>query len=309
MQPEVLTIPRQQVGFCNGCGQPRTGPVCANCGRVATVRAVPAPSHRRPRALRILAGVAVIALLVAGIGLSVKNLADQNDTEAALQEATAANAELQRKLETLSGSTASLTNQLTTLKSKVDGQPDPAAVAKKAQPSVFTVDDGYGTGSAWVVSSKDGESELITNYHVVKSAYRAGERTVKITRDEAEYTGTIERVAQSADLAIVTVSESLPVLPIAAKKPAVGDGVLVLGSPLGLGGTVTSGIVSAFRTDDGNQEMQFSAPISPGNSGGPVINLKGEVIGVSVAKYVADGAEGLGIAIPAATVCDVLPVC
>ncbi len=314
MQPDALIVPRQQAGFCTGCGQPRSGPVCGHCGRVAQAPAVPAVpavpvAPPRRRRTRITAGVLAALMLSAGVGLGVKNLSDQNTTEAALSRSLTANAELQRKLDSLSGSTATLTNQIASLQSKVDGQPDPAKVAAKAQPSVFTVDTDSGTGSAWVVSSGAEGSELITNYHVVKETWRAGGRTVTVIRDDTKYTGTIEQVEQAADLAVVSVEEKLPALPIAEKKPAVGDPVLVLGSPLGLGGTVTSGIVSAFRTEDGTKEMQFSAPISPGNSGGPVINLQGQVIGVSVAKYVADGAEGLGIAIPAATLCSVLPVC
>ncbi|GAB3244157.1 S1C family serine protease [Kineosporia babensis] len=318
MQPDALSVPRQQTGFCTGCGQPRVGQVCDNCGRAAPPSVVPPAvpvvritevAHKPRRGLRIGAGVIVFALLLGGIGLGAKNLTDQRATEQALDQATASNTELQRKLDSLSGSTATLTNQIASLQSKVDGQPDPAKVASKAQPSVFTVDTETGTGSAWVVSANADGSELITNYHVVKDTWRSGGRTVQIVRDDAEYTGTIDQVEQSADLAVVSVEEKLPVLPIAAKKPAVGDPVLVLGSPLGLGGTVTSGIVSAFRTEDGEREMQFSAPISPGNSGGPVINLRGEVIGVSVAKYVTEGAEGLGFAIPAATLCNVLHVC
>ncbi|GLY13477.1 hypothetical protein Kisp01_04930 [Kineosporia sp. NBRC 101677] len=322
MQPDALIVPRQQAGFCTGCGQPRSGPVCNGCGRVApavpvapVAVGVSAPvvvaenNGRGHRGLRVTAVVIAAVLLATGVGLGVKNLGDQNSTEEALRLSAASNAELQRKLDSLSGSTATLTNQIASLQSKVDGQPDPAKVAAGAQPSVFTVDTGTGTGSAWVVSSDEAGSELITNYHVVKETWRAGGRTVTVIRDDAEYTGTIEQVEQAADLAVLSVGEKLPALPIAEKKPAVGDPVLVLGSPLGLGGTVTSGIVSAFRTADGTKEMQFSAPISPGNSGGPVINLNGQVIGVSVAKYVADGAEGLGIAIPAATLCSVLSVC
>ena len=83
----------------------------------------------------------------------------------------------------------------------------------------------------------------------------------------------------------------------------------MLGSPLGLGGTVTSGIASAYRNDHGLTYLQFSAPISPGNSGGPVINEHGRVVGVSVMKMVGDGAEGLSFAIPSSRLCAALSVC
>jgi putative serine protease PepD len=85
----------------------------------------------------------------------------------------------------------------------------------------------------------------------------------------------------------------------------VGDSVLVLGAPLGLGGSVSNGIVSAFR--DGY--IQFSAPIAPGNSGGPLVNLHGQVIGVARSKLVAQGAEGLSFAIPIAIVCTSVSAC
>ena len=78
----------------------------------------------------------------------------------------------------------------------------------------------------------------------------------------------------------------------------------MLGSPLGLEQTAVSGIVSAFREDP--DLIQFSAPISPGNSGGPVLNADGEVIGVTELKIAEEAAEGLGFAIPSSTVRNVV---
>jgi putative serine protease PepD len=72
---------------------------------------------------------------------------------------------------------------------------------------------------------------------------------------------------------------------------------------------VSSGIVSAVRTEDGVRYIQFTAPISPGNSGGPVLDAHGKVIGISVAKAIGDGAEGLSFAIPAAVLCSSFDVC
>ena len=95
----------------------------------------------------------------------------------------------------------------------------------------------------------------------------------------------------------------------AAAAPKIGDSVLVVGAPLGLEDTVTSGIVSARRTENGHDYLQFSAPISPGNSGGPVVDDQGRVIGTAVAKFVGDDAEGLALAVPVAHVCDGLHAC
>jgi putative serine protease PepD len=149
----------------------------------------------------------------------------------------------------------------------------------------------------------------VTNYHVIASTYAGGGRTVQIKRGKLTYTGRIVRVSQVDDLAVVSLSQKLAVLPIATKRSAVGAPVLVLGSPLGLDGTVTSGIVSAYRTEDGSRVLQFSAPISPGNSGGPVLNDRGEVVGVSVSKYIGEGAEGLSFAIPAERLCPAIRIC
>ena len=84
--------------------------------------------------------------------------------------------------------------------------------------------------------------------------------------------------------------------------PDVGTAVLVFGSPEGLEGTVTTGIVSAIR--DGF--IQFSAPVSPGNSGGPVVDYLGHVIGMTESKIVDQGAEGLSFAIPSSRVCTIV---
>jgi putative serine protease PepD len=84
---------------------------------------------------------------------------------------------------------------------------------------------------------------------------------------------------------------------------------MAVGSPLGLGGTVSVGVVSGFRSLDGNPYMQFSAPISPGNSGGPVVDGKGFVVGVASAKLVGQGVEGLSLAIPVQTMCAVFLSC
>ncbi len=87
--------------------------------------------------------------------------------------------------------------------------------------------------------------------------------------------------------------------------PKVGDPVLAIGSPLGLAGSASSGIVSDVRPGP----LQFSAPVSPGNSGGPVVDRRGHVLGVATAKLVGNGAEGLSFAVPVDAVCAALEVC
>jgi putative serine protease PepD len=277
--------------------------------------AAPAPVYvDEPLSLRFVllaatVAVVLVALLATSLVMAFQNHHRQTTAATRLATAQKQTVLLRQQLATANTATGALSTRLGTLEAKVNGQPNPAAVAKKAAPSVFTVVTEQDTGSGFIVSADDDSSELITNYHVIASTYEAGGRTVKITRGKTSYTGRITQTEEAYDLAVISVSRKLPVLPVAKTKPAVGDPVLVLGSPLGLGGTVTSGIVSAYRTQDGDREMQFSAPISPGNSGGPVINLRGQVVGISVAKYVGDGAEGLSFAIPAQTLCSVIDVC
>jgi putative serine protease PepD len=76
----------------------------------------------------------------------------------------------------------------------------------------------------------------------------------------------------------------------------------VVGAPLGLEDTVTTGVVSAYRQEDDGPTIQFDAPINPGNSGGPVVSADEEVLGLATAK--AKDAEGIGLAIPIKTACD-----
>ena len=96
-------------------------------------------------------------------------------------------------------------------------------------------------------------------------------------------------------------------MPFAEETPRVGDWVVAIGNPFGLGGTVTAGIISAEGRDIGDgpydRFLQIDAPINRGNSGGPAFNLKGEVVGVNTAIYSPSGGSvGVGFAIPAKTV-------
>jgi putative serine protease PepD len=149
----------------------------------------------------------------------------------------------------------------------------------------------------------------VTNYHVVAEAWTDGDSRVAVRLGDRMLPGTIDRVDANDDLAVVHVAEQLPALTVVADRPPVGSTVMAIGSPLGLDGTVTVGIVSAFRSLDGSEYLQFSAPVSPGNSGGPVIDEHGRVVGVTVAKVVYAGAEGLSLAIPVGVACSNLETC
>jgi Do/DeqQ family serine protease len=148
---------------------------------------------------------------------------------------------------------------------------------------------------------------ILTNHHVIAGATEI----MVVTSDRREWPATLLLDDPRADLAVLKIDakgESLPTIPIdAADQPQVGDLVLAIGDPFGVGQTVTNGIVSALgRSDVGVSDfsafIQTDAAINPGNSGGPLVDMAGDLIGVNTAIVSASGASaGVGFAIPAAT--------
>jgi putative serine protease PepD len=164
-------------------------------------------------------------------------------------------------------------------------------------------------GSAFVVASSGGRTHLLTNYHVVVDGWGDVVTDPRVTHGDGTLVGEVVSTSPHHDLAVIEVPGTFPALTWAAERPRVGDSVMALGSPLGFGGSVSSGIVSAFRTEEGLEYVQFSAPVSPGNSGGPVVDRTGAVVGVTVAKIVEEGAEGLSFAIPSDRACHAVDLC
>ncbi|MFP5310948.1 MAG: S1C family serine protease, partial [Actinomycetes bacterium] len=182
-------------------------------------------------------------------------------------------------------------------------------LVENLSPSVVTIFTQSGLGSG-VVYSADGL--ILTNEHVVRGA-----TTVEVGfADGQRVEGTVKASDAVTDLALVQAKRTgLPKPTFQSSLPKVGEGALVLGSPLGFENTATAGIISGLhRSIPGSASnslslvdlIQTDAPISPGNSGGAVINMRGEVIGISEA-YIppSSGAVSLGFAIPAATAVDV----
>ena len=188
-------------------------------------------------------------------------------------------------------------------------QVDWPAIAARTQASVVMIESGDSIGSGWVAHNDGKSSEIVTNFHVVADAWTNGHADVRVHQLDSAWPGTVVRVDRSDDLAVIEVSRPLAALSSATQRPRPGTAVMSLGSPLGLDGTVTIGIVSAYRSLEGSNYLQFSAAISPGNSGGPVIDSYGRVVGIATAKLVYPGAEGLALAIPVAVACDSLVVC
>jgi len=180
-------------------------------------------------------------------------------------------------------------------------------VAAVVQPSVVSISAGRATGSGVVY---DEEGHIITNSHVVSSAQ--GDIEVKFS-DGTSAKASLVGMDQRGDLAVLKVDGVSNLTPIAigdSNGLSVGDTVLALGSPLGLDGSVTSGIVSALdrAISDGSSSLQgliqTDAAINRGNSGGALVNGRGELIGINTAIATTDssgGSIGVGFAIPSAT--------
>jgi putative serine protease PepD len=183
-----------------------------------------------------------------------------------------------------------------------------AAVAQAVIPSVVTIATGNGTGTGFVMRS---DGYIVTNNHVV-----GGASSVDVTFEDGTTTKA-EVVGSDAgyDLAVIKVDRTdLPVVTLGSSDDVlVGDSAIAIGSPLGLRGTVTSGIISALNqpvTAGGQGETSFinaiqtDAAINPGNSGGPLVDGEGKVIGVNSAIASLSqagnqaGSIGLGFAIP-----------
>src|SRR6516162_4468596 len=158
-----------------------------------------------------------------------------------------------------------------------------------------------GEGSGFFISA---DGYAVTNNHVVDHA-----KTVQVTTDEgAVYKAKVVGSDAKTDLALIKVDadKSFPYVSFAEESPRVGDWVVAVGNPFGLGGTVTAGIVSARGRDIGSgpydDYIQIDAPINKGNSGGPAFNMEGNVIGVNTAIFSPSGGSvGIGFDIPADT--------
>ncbi|MGV9269307.1 S1C family serine protease [Kitasatospora sp. NPDC003701] len=237
-----------------------------------------------------------------------------------------------------------------------DGSADVAAIASAVSPSVvqITVKTASGTSTGTgVVLDKDGR--ILTNYHVVSGAADGGQVTVTF-KDGSTAKATVTGTDKSLDAAVITASGAKNLSPATlgdSSAVSVGDPVVAIGNPEGLTGTVTSGIISAenrevtVQVDEGTtsgnggfgfpnlpglrgntpqsggetatyKAFQTDAALNPGNSGGPLINANGQVIGINSAMYSATGSSstagggsagsvGLGFSIPINDIKQVLP--
>jgi serine protease Do len=159
-----------------------------------------------------------------------------------------------------------------------------------------------GQGSGFFISA---DGYAVTNNHVVDKA-----ATVEITTDDGKtYTAKVIGTDPRTDVALLKAEgrSDFPFVKLGDKNPRIGDWVIAVGNPFGLGGTVTAGIVSARGRDIGagpyDDFIQIDAPVNKGNSGGPTFDVDGNVIGVNTAIFSPSGGSvGIAFAIPAETV-------
>jgi serine protease Do len=185
------------------------------------------------------------------------------------------------------------------------GGPSSPAFPQQQQQQQPTTREAQSLGSGFLVSA---DGYVVTNNHVIQPDGRAELEEVTVTMpDGTEYTAEVVGSDAASDLAVLKISRSEPFPYVHFGDSAharVGDWVIAIGNPFGLGGTVTSGIVSAVLRNTGggayDRFIQTDASINRGNSGGPLFDMQGDVIGINNAIYSPSGGSvGIGFAIPA----------
>lgn len=163
-------------------------------------------------------------------------------------------------------------------------------VYRLASPAVVTISTGRGSGSGTIVSP---DGLVLTNEHVIRSA--SGGRVIVNMNTSKRYTGQVIATDRSNDLALVRLNttDRFPTVRLSnSENIQVGARVFAIGSPFGLSGTLTTGILSRVGR---NGDLQTDAALNPGNSGGPLLNSRGELIGVNKAIISPAGGGNTGI--------------
>lgn len=280
---------------CPNCSAPvRVGArFCAACG----TRQIPGRPWRR--GLVATAGVVVLAAIVAGyLDLRVRADEEEQDRQAALARTAATLAELDREVAALSEQAASLAAGLRTTREQQEKGLAP--LASRVLRSVFTIEADFGSGSGWSAWTGDDTTFIVTAFHVVEGSDR-----VMVRRKTSVWNGRVVRRDEVNDLALIRVDREIgtplwqdtETIAIAAA----GDELLLIGSPYGLEGTVTTGIVSRVTYN----AIQTDAAANPGNSGGPAVNANGEVVGI----LLWGGGQNVNFAVPIQRACVKLRHC
>ena len=251
------------------------------------------------------AAVLSLALCVAAVGVSAYSVVRSRSLVNGERDARKAEvAGLRHQVQALQGRNVALSGQVhTAVKRLHTKEAGIAPLAARVLKSVFTVRTPYGLGTGFVGWRTDSDSYVITAYHVVKDLTGSN---VTLSRKGGWWGGELTAIDPKHDLALIRVDgKPAGAAPLWQKPdtapPQTGDELLLVGSPYGLEGTVTTGIVSRVTT----KYIQTDAAANPGNSGGPLIDKQGRMVGV----IVRGGAENLNFAVPIKQVCAYLRRC
>ncbi len=225
-----------------------------------------------------------------------QSLSALNQTEKLLNEKiNLQNQDLQSKINTLSNSITATTEdfqeQLSEIKATASA--DFSGIIETETMGVVTIKTDVSQGTGFIITEN---GYIITNQHVIAGAESAG----VFTYDTNSYTVTLIGTNRVMDLALLKIDDTnLHKLDLGDSDDVkIGEKAIAIGNPLGLAFTATEGIISARDREGANKlpfYFQIDVPLNPGNSGGPLINTKGEVIGIN--NFKVSGAEGLGFAL------------
>jgi S1-C subfamily serine protease len=237
------------------------------------------PSRSRSFSLAVALPVVVA---VAALALSLFTLTRQHgllDSERSARQAEVS--QLRERLDALQGRDAALAGRVRSAERKVKQRDSGVApLAARALRSVFTVHTDHSLGSGFMAWTERDVSYLITANHVVDDSYSG---SVTITRRGGSWRGEIAALDRKNDLALIRVNGHPANAPPLWQQPhgpapRPGETLLLVGSPFGLGGTVTTGVISRVT----KKLVQTDAAANPGNSGGPALDKQGQIVGVLV---------------------------
>jgi S1-C subfamily serine protease len=265
-----------------------------------------APTPFRTLAARAILAAAVVAALIIGVAAF---LASRSDSSARARDVAQLHVQLRQagaRIAALETENTALGKRIRTAERGVaNAQHGLAPLASKVLQSVFTIVTPTGLGTGWSAWSVAHTTYLITANHVVADVVRQGHRQVTVRQQGVDWTGVVTATDPLNDLAVVRVHGRIgPPLwqhPFETGSPLPGDELLLVGSPYGLEGTVTSGVVSRIGSD----RIQTDAAANPGNSGGPAVDGHGRVVGV----LLSGGGENLNFLVPIALACETVRVC
>ena len=253
-----------------------------------------------PRLLLIVAALVGLAILGA-YALALVNSSNERDERAQADRTLESDVGvLEKRLRALEQANATISQQLAEQEktSKAGIRP----IANRVLASVFTVEGFDGSGSGWAAWSDAGSTYIVTAQHVVGDFNGV---PVKVRRGARTWTGRVVKIDRVNDLALIRVRAEIgkPLWPDPTQQPspAVGDELILIGSPYGLEGTVTTGVVSRIT----HNRIQTDAAANPGNSGGPAVDQDGYVVGV----LLSGGGENLNFALPIQRLCVSLRSC